>query len=282
MPVITGGDSGKKRTGTRKVNPIRAEKGAEMEYRRALFKLNRFMKISTVGISAMVRDDVDPDIVAKQITADLEEANRQFNQASENIAGKFTGRISKDNKTKLERGIQIAMGVETATFLDSPAILEQLKIATAENVSLIKSIPVEHFKKVEQAVFASYRGDKFKEGSLTKRLQKIGKISDGRAKFIARDQSAKFATKLNSIRQEDAGIEGYIWRNQGDQRVVGNPGGLYPKGNKKHMDHWQREGKVFKWNKPPADGHPGQAINCRCFAEPIVNLDKVRENAVQV
>lgn len=281
MAIITSGGNSKKK-GTRKGNPIRAEKGAEMEYRRTLFRLNRFMKIATVGISAMVSQGVDPDLVARQITADLEEANRQFNEASERIAMNFTGRISADNKAKLERSIQIAMGVDVATILDTPAVRKQINTALAENVGLIRSIPAEHFKKVEQAVFANFRGDKFKEGSLVNRLKKIGSITDRRAKLIARDQSAKFVTKLNAIRQEDAGIEGYIWRTQLDERVVGNPSGLYPKGSRAHLKHWQREGKMFKWNEPPPDGHPGQAINCRCFAEPVINIEKVKENAIKI
>lgn len=33
--------------------------------------------------------------------------------------------------------------------------------------------------------------------------------------------------------------------------------------------HAGYDDQVFSWDKPPAGGHPGQAHNCRCFAEPI-------------
>jgi len=49
---------------------------------------------------------------------------------------------------------------------------------------------------------------------------------------------------LNRNRQEDLGVMGYDWRNVGDERVRGNPVGLYK--NAKY-DHWHREGKGFKW-----------------------------------
>ncbi|MNE68328.1 Phage Mu protein F like protein [compost metagenome] len=116
--------------------------------------------------------------------------------------------------------------------------------------------------------------------SLQDRLKKIGNISKNRAKFIARDQTAKLTGDLNQLRQADNGIEEYIWRNAGDQRVVGNPGGLYPKGNRAHGNHWEREGKTFRWDSPPSDGAPGHAPNCRCYAAPKLDLEKIKAQYV--
>lgn len=81
---------------------------------------------------------------------------------------------------------------------------------------------------------------------------------------------------LNKSRMESNGIESYKWRNVGDSRVVGNPGGKYPDGNEGHGDHWDREGKTYAWDDPPHDGHPGQAFNCRCSAIPVLDLDKLK------
>ena len=47
----------------------------------------------------------------------------------------------------------------------------------------------------------------------------------------------------------------YIWRTQGDSRV--------------RSTHSDRDGKVFSWDNPPEGGHPGEAPNCRCWAEEI-------------
>jgi uncharacterized protein with gpF-like domain len=33
--------------------------------------------------------------------------------------------------------------------------------------------------------------------------------------------------------------------------------------------HAEYDDQVFRWDEPPAGGHPGQAHNCRCYAEPI-------------
>ena len=86
------------------------------------------------------------------------------------------------------------------------------------------------------------------------------------AERIAVDQVGKLNSKLTENRQVDLGINKYIWRNMQDRRVRGNPIGLYP--NSKY-NHWSREGKMYSWDSPPADGHPGYPIRCRCFAEPV-------------
>lgn len=33
--------------------------------------------------------------------------------------------------------------------------------------------------------------------------------------------------------------------------------------------HTDYDDQVFRWDEPPAGGHPGQAHNCRCYAEPV-------------
>lgn len=64
-----------------------------------------------------------------------------------------------------------------------------------------------------------------------------------------------FAGLINQLRQEDLGIERYIWRSQDDAKV--------------RDTHAEYDDRVFRWDEPPDGGHPGQAHNCRCYAEPI-------------
>jgi hypothetical protein len=49
--------------------------------------------------------------------------------------------------------------------------------------------------------------------------------------------------------------ERYIWRTVRDAHV--------------RPAHAAREGKVFRWSNPPQGGNPGEAPNCRCWAEPL-------------
>ncbi len=87
-----------------------------------------------------------------------------------------------------------------------------------------------------------------------------------RARLIARDQIGKLNGRITRARQEQLGITRYIWRSVLDERVRGNPAGKYPYAT---PSHWNREGVVFSWKNPPEGGHPGEAILCRCWAEPF-------------
>ena len=88
----------------------------------------------------------------------------------------------------------------------------------------------------------------------------LGKVSrlkaaQNRANLIARDQINKLNGQVNAIRQQNVGITHYIWRTADDDRV--------------RPTHNARDDKKFAWDKPPSDGHPGEPINCRCYAEPV-------------
>jgi SPP1 gp7 family putative phage head morphogenesis protein len=135
---------------------------------------------------------------------------------------------------------------------------------TAENVALIKSLPQSAFDKVEQRVLGGMANG-LRHEEIAQQLQETFEISRGRAALIARDQTSKFNGRLNQLRQENLGIDQYVWHTAGDERV--------------RSEHAERNLQVYRWSDPPGDpedpaagGHPGQAINCRCFATPVLDL----------
>jgi SPP1 gp7 family putative phage head morphogenesis protein len=73
-----------------------------------------------------------------------------------------------------------------------------------------------------------------------------------------------FAGLINQLRQLDLGIERYVWRSRDDARV--------------RRRHASRDNRVFRWDRMPEGGHPGQDFNCRCYAEPIAS--GVRDDVV--
>ena len=83
-------------------------------------------------------------------------------------------------------------------------------------------------------------------------------VGRSRAKLIGRDQ----VNKLNgALMQEDfraAGQHAYIWRTSRDERV--------------RPSHAALEGTVQAWDSPPAIGHPGEPIACRCTPAPLRRL----------
>lgn len=278
MAVILPRDAKNARKQTRTGSPIRTPRSVEVEYRKALQQLNKSNAQATRLIGRSVSAGVPRAQILQMIQQQIAASRLRYEQAAARLPASMTQSLSTVGKTQVENMVKRAMGVDFARIVDSPAVAEQLQVSQLRNAQLITKLPEEHWARVVQAVSDNYDGTI--SGSLTKNLTKINGIGADRAKVIARDQTAKLSSDLARIRQEEAGIEEYIWRNSQDTRVVGNPGGLYPRGNQRHRDHWSREGKTYKWSDPPSDGHPGQPILCRCRAEPIIDLDKINAQFV--
>lgn len=66
----------------------------------------------------------------------------------------------------------------------------------------------------------------------------------------------RFENELNEARQRAAGVTHYIWRSADDSKV--------------RSSHAERDDRVFSWDNGFPDGSPGEAHNCRCYAEPAV------------
>lgn len=88
------------------------------------------------------------------------------------------------------------------------------------------------------------------------RIQDRCGVSRSRATLIARNELGNAASFAMMESQRLAGVASYIWRTAGDKRV--------------RPEHVTRNGKEFRWDDPPSDGHPGQPIMCRCIARAVI------------
>lgn len=193
------------------------------------------------------------------------------------IVGRWAYAVSQEDRIKLQKSLAKALGVEITTIFDDEVTKETIDMMSAQAVHLISTIPDVYYSKVQQAVFESYQQERLPEGrSLLQEIREIGKLTYERAKLISVDQTQKMHCVVTQTRQTSLGIEEYFWRTANDQRVVGNPTGLYPEGNPKHMNHYIRNGKKYRWDDPPPDGHPGWPIRCRCYAEPVIDYSKLK------
>jgi len=278
MPLILGSDArgGK---GSKRGVAAKVTKSHEVEYRKALLGLTVMLKRQTMLIARAVSAGESMTTIQSRVQSELRQANLRFDSAAANVAASSIVKMDDANRRKVEKILRKTLGVSSAEILSSKAVAGVIDKALAENVSLISSIPAEHFKNVQRAILDNFEGKGFKEGSLTNRLRALGSQTDQRARLIARDQTAKFIGALNSVRQRDVGIERFIWRTVQDIRVTGAPGGPNDP-SRSHGDHFSREGRVYRWDTLPADGGPGEAIQCRCFAEPLIELEKVIGNAL--
>jgi SPP1 gp7 family putative phage head morphogenesis protein len=154
---------------------------------------------------------------------------------------------------------QVDRGVErySASLVAGPIPLPppfDPKDFIAENVKLIRSIDDDYLDRVAVVIEKAQR-EGWTAARAAQELSSTTEITLNRAKLIARDQIATVNSQITKQRQTAAGVERYRWSTSRDERV--------------RPEHAEREGRVFSWDNPPPDGHPGEPINCRCVAIPI-------------
>lgn len=274
MPVILPGAAQSAKKKERVGKPLRPRRALEKDYRDAIRQINRDLKQSGRLISNAVLSGATRAEAARTIQQELRRTQSIFESASQEIADNYVGRVSATTKSQTEKMIANAFGVDFANIVDTPELADALDFEVVQNANLITTIQKDYFGRVVQAVNDNYQGKKANGQSLAQRIKSLGPISDRHAKLIARDQTSKLTSSLTELRNKAAGIDEYIWRTSRDQRVVGAPGNDN-KPTRAHGDHFKREGKKYSYSNPPADGNPGQPIQCRCYAEPVIDLDKL-------
>lgn len=231
----------------------------EIADRRIISQIPRFMGQLDVKRPEQVRQDTVGDDVSSAIRdAKLEMSQDYTLDEITNIARQKGVEVSTYNRRVLREGIKRVVGIDV--FTGDQFLQDQLAMFTSQNVNLITSIPEQSFQRIESITFEG-----LKAGRRVEEIQKelvayidpsVGNVR-ARAELIARDQIGKLNGNLTQLRQSELGINRYRWRTSGDERV--------------RESHLKKEGRIYSWDKPPADtGHPGDDYQCRCQAEPVL------------
>lgn len=261
----------------RSMVPMAYPVGQEYAYRRILLSLNAEMKKllrkhMVPRVSAMAEEATAVDLPTGAVRQDegwqdelktiIDKITRDMRvPVSKTIlkAAKEIGPgVNKYNKEQWRKLIRSQYGVNP-TAEDPKRFDPLMKNWSINNALLIKDIPFKTMRQIAQSTEAALRvGTNLKDltkevyGIMSERME----VSDSRARLIARDQVSKLNGNLTEERQIDMGITGYIWRTVGDERV--------------RDTHDENDGQEFTWDQPPETGHPGEDVNCRCWAEPIL------------
>lgn len=174
--------------------------------------------------------------------------------------------ITKFNKKQMHKVMSKALGVDVLAA--EPWLESELRTFEIEAEGVLETMSASTMSRVQKVVLEGLRnGDSLRTIATT--LRSKMRMQKRKAMLAARAHVAAFNGRITQLRQESVGVREYVWRNAQDQRVRGNPAGLYP--DAKH-NHWNKEGKKYHWNKPPKDtGHPGSEYLCRCYAEPVLS-----------
>lgn len=143
-----------------------------------------------------------------------------------------------------------------------------------ENAKLIKTLPNDTANKVVE--------DIYKLALSGKRSSDIAKIisiytdkhAKASAKLIARTETSKTMSALTEARSKNLGINWYVWRTEQD-------------GDRVRPSHRIMEGVLVNFSDPPSpeqlaglpsvgNYHAGNIWNCRCYEEPLIDIDDVR------
>jgi SPP1 gp7 family putative phage head morphogenesis protein len=162
-------------------------------------------------------------------------------------------RISTFNKSEFVKVIHSAVGVNP--IIQESWLEPQMKAFQAENTDLITKLSTDQRYRIKQNLHRSLSQGKGIK-AIKEDLDKDEAIGKNRSRLIARDQTNKFNGQLAELRQKELGIEKYTWSSSRDERV--------------RITHRELDGKIFDWKNPPSEGHPGQPIQCRCTAQPII------------
>lgn len=205
------------------------------------------------GIIPMNRDGWVEDLgdILRSVTFSLSQRVPSLERSIDDIARK----VADWNKAEVNQVVRSVMGVDV--FASEPWLRDQV-------ASFIKQQRDYVIEDLTPRATAQISAITQRAGAQGRSAKDVGQdiahmfdITQRRAELIARNEIATFNGVLTQARQQQIGVEQYIWRTSLDERV--------------RPEHEEREGETFSWSDPPDDGHPGIPINCRCVAEPVLS-----------
>ena len=161
-------------------------------------------------------------------------------------------RLRRWHRDRFTRLMSRALGVSIGPLSSELALQTIMTTAIRQNADLIKTIPTRHHAALKQKLIQLADSAPFDEAELARVLEDTYQSSGYNLRRLTRDQTSKMVGRLNQARQQQVGLTQYIWSTSGDNRV--------------RPTHVANDGLTFSWDQPPATGHPGEDVQCRCVA----------------
>lgn len=200
------------------------------------------------------------------------EWNRRFNLFSKDFSKTLFGDIENMTADDLQKSMEkLSGGLTIDTSRITPVTREIITAGTQQSASLIKSISRDYLSDVQEAIMRSISSTGVSYTETVKQidsmLQGRFKVYKNKAKNVTLDQTRKAYANITDSRMKSVGINKYRWRHAG--------GSSEPRALHKNV----LNGQVFSLDDPPIidektgeRGHPGQAINCKCYREPVLEF----------
>lgn len=259
----------------------------QLRYQRSLTKLIRLMAEDVKKeIAKLFKSDVAVEFIEQQQALDASVTSKAkkvlnklmgkfqslFDLVSKPLAEEMVDDSQRYSSTTLQTSLKKVSGGLSLNTGVIPAGLEEVSEAVVlENVSLIRSIPAKYFDDISGAVMRSIStGQGLRD--LVPEIQKYHGITERRAKLIARDQTRKAYNFINKEKLKSLGMRKFEWIHSG--------GGQHPR-----KSHQAMGGNIYSFDdlpqinkdnpkESPVYGIPGQAINCGCTMNPVIEFNQ--------
>lgn len=281
-------------TRNRKPRPFTYPIGIERYYTKKIVEItsmfiNKTMPYIKQFLSTHIRlDSIDNDL-DMTITAIIDELILIYgvNAMSSGNLGTVLTEIAESvlgkNSSFFQKQIKIVTG--TPLSISTPWWPETKALWERENYELIKGLGEEYIKKINHIIIKGVQEGTTMEG-ISMEISKVSEQLTGyRSRLIARDQIGKLNSLISKSQMTSIGIETYYWITAMDERVRGDPAGIYKRAVPSHYDmsdllmSWDNPtvysddlGKTWKKKTDRMEPlHAGMAILCRCVSAPSWN-----------
>ncbi len=160
-------------------------------------------------------------------------------------------KVEKWERSKFIGATLAATDVDLSTMLTSNDVSQPLSEVLEWNVSLVRDINSQARQRIATAVFNGLRS-RSPARDVAAEIRKATGMARDRSLRVAADQLQKTTARLAQARAEQAGITKYVW--------------VHSRKAHPRQNHVERDGKIFEWSDPPADGPPGTQPYCGCRA----------------
>lgn len=255
---------------------MKPSKRSEVWYREQIELLIKALKDAALSAFSTTND------AASQ--KDITEAQRRLSIATERmmnipifdfasrVSNRFVRRVERAQYNRMAEEYKVRFGIDIAPMVDKTMLEEAIQA----NINLITSIKTDFISELGDSVRKQlFEGER--STGLIQLIHERGKVTMNRAKFIARDQTAKLNAAIIKDRNEKLGIKTYIWVGANDNRERENHRAMNGKLCRFDDPTVYSDDDGDTWKKRKAIGgvelHPGEDYQCRCGAAPRLDWD---------
>jgi SPP1 gp7 family putative phage head morphogenesis protein len=248
-----------------------------MDRKRVESRFNRTLNGLLDELYAAIGNAKDPQIIISRLNAYAQRP--EYKAWCDELALNMTTQVNEGvSATWRKAALKAGRGNEFYS-----AILKDLKSplggeffqTVRENANLIKTFPLDVSRELTDFIARESAEGRRSGDIMNDLVKKFPETAKSRLNLIARTEVSKTESALTQARASSLGLNWYIWRTSEDKRV---------RSSHAHMD-----GMLINWNDPPSPEelfpdkdskpygryHAGATFNCRCYAEPVVNLSSV-------